>query len=199
MQLGLESDVSNNNFGGAVANPDAIMHVEFYMHAPVDKWESEKEGKTVRLKEQPFVRIMRPGDKDTILEVPVHEGHKARWPEKWLYFATKHGLIEGNLADVPGWKLAEWDELKDNAELVRDLEYKRFFTVEQIAGASDAQVQRLGMVGMGLREKAKRALAEHMNAATKEAIEQRDKEIAELKAQMKEMMAMMKPKDKKAA
>ena len=52
---------------------------------------------------------------------------------------------------------------------------------------------------MGLREKAKRALAEHMNAATKEAIEQRDKEIAELKAQMKEMMSMMKPKDKKAA
>jgi hypothetical protein len=198
MSLGLESDVSNGNFAGAVSNPDSLMHVEFYMHAPVDKWASEEKGKAVRLPEQPFVRIMRPGDKDTILEVPVREEHKARWPEKWLYFASKNGLIEGGMADVPGWKLAEWDELKDNPELVRDLEYKRFYTVEQIAGASDAQIQRIGMVGMGLREKAKRALAAHMNAATKDAIEQRDKEIAELKEQMQELMKMVKP-NKKAA
>ena len=39
MQLGLESDVANNNFAGSVGNGDLLMSVEFYMHAPVDKWE----------------------------------------------------------------------------------------------------------------------------------------------------------------
>jgi len=189
MELGLESDVANKNFAGAVANPDALMHVEFYMYAPIDKWATEDAGinptgKPVRLPEQPFVRIMKPGDKDTILEVPVREDHKARWPDKWLYFAMKNGLAEGAAADVPGWKLEEWPELSDQQEMIRELQYMRFYTVEQIAGASDAQVQRMGMSGMGLREKAKRALMQRMDQVTRDAIAERDEKLKKQEAQI---------------
>jgi hypothetical protein len=191
MELGLESDVANRNFAGAVANPDSLMHVEFYMFAPIDKWATEDAntnptGKSVRLPEQPFVRIMKPGDKDTILEVPVREDHKMRWPDKWLYFAMKNGLAEGDAADIPGWKLEEWPELIEQTEMIRDLQHMRFYTVEQIAGASDAQVQRMGMSGMGLREKAKRALMQRMDQATRDAIAERDAKIAAQDAQLNE-------------
>lgn len=206
MSLGLETDVSNTNFSNAVQNPDTLMHVEFYMHAPVDKWSSQEAQKRVLLPEQPFVRIMRPGDKESIIETPVREDHKMRWPQKWLYFAMQNGMAEGSM-DIPGWKVQEWPELQDQPEMVRELQFNRFLTVEQIAGASDAQVQRIGMAGMGLREKAKRALQGRMSEATQQAIAERDtkiaeqastietqgKDIAELKEMMQQVLAKRGP------
>lgn len=216
MELGIATDVTNQNFAGAVNDADALLHVEFYMYAPIDKWATEDlgsnpTGKPVRRPETPFVRIMRPGDKDNILEVPVREDHKARWPDKWLYFAMKNGLAEGAALDVPGWRLEEWPELADQQEMIRELQHMRFMTVEQIAGASDAQTQRMGMAGMGLREKAKRDLAKRLDQATRDAIAERDakleaqdeqiKQQAEMLAKLQEQMAqfMAAQKPKKAA
>ncbi len=182
----LASDIGNPDFVGA-QNPDSILYVEFYWHEPVDKWGSEvasqEAGKRVvkKLPKQPFVRIMRPGDKDTIVETAVREDHKQRWPEKWLYWQMAEGIIDGG-ENVPGWKLEEWAHLDDKPELLRDLKFARFYTVEQIAGSSDAQVQRLGIGGLGLREQARVDLRNKMGREVKEAIDAKDKEISDMKA-----------------
>ena len=179
---GLASDLANPEFLGAT-NPDALMHVEFYWHEPIDKWASEQAsaaaGKRVwiKLPKQIFVRIMRPGDKDNILEVAKRPEHEARWPDKWRYFEIAEGL--GSDREVPGWKIEDWPELDNQQELLRELKYLRYYTVEQIAGAQDAQVQKLGAGGLGLRERARISLREKMRKEFAADINAKDAVIAE--------------------
>ena len=187
--MGLESDVANANFAGA-ANPDSFLHAEFYWHEPLDRNKteeaSEKEGKLVRVKgpKTVYIRIMKPGDQTSILETPAREDHKRRFPEKWLYFQMTEGLIE-NTANQAGWKVENWDELTPDE--IHKLKFNRFYTVEQIANASDGQVQGLGMGGLALRQRAQTALNAKNSAAGKE----KDAELAELKKTVEELKALL--------
>jgi hypothetical protein len=195
MQNTIASDLNNPDFVGA-QDPDATMHVEFFWHEPIDKWGSEvasqeQQRRVVRkLPKQVFVRIMRPGDQLSILEVPLREEHKYRWPKQWSYFELSEGLRDDG-ANIPGFKLDEWDELKEQPELLRDLKYMRFYTVEQIAGASDGQIQKMGIGGPGLREKAKAALRSKLSAQINEQIAAKDAEVAAVKKQNEELAAQM--------
>ena len=177
MQVGLASDLNNPNFQGAV-NPDSMMSVEFFMHEPEDVHKSEAAGMVVRGPAIPYVRIQAPGDHTSIMESPVLENHKRRWPEKWLYFQIQNNMVEG-VAEIPGWKIEEWTEL--NPEQVRNLKFMRFSVVEQVANASDGQCQRMGMDGAGLREKAKLALRARMNVEMQQEMEKKEAEISALK------------------
>ena len=182
------SDLNNPAFVGAI-NPDTLLSVEFYWHEPEDVLKSEAAGKIIRLPKQPYIRIMAPGDKTSIVESPVFERHKARWPDKWLYWQIKEGLIEG-AQDVPGWKIEEWTHL--SPEQVRELKFLRFSVVEQIAGASDDQVQKLGMGGLAIREAARQALRARMGAEVREEMQKKDAAISALQQEnldMKEKFA----------
>lgn len=186
----LASDLNNPEFQGAIPNPDQLLFVQFYWHEPIDKWKtreaSEKAGKYVEVKgpRQIFVRIMQPGNQTSMMEVPLRESHKQRWPDRWLAWQISEGMIDGG-ENMPGWKVEEWKEL--NESQVRELKYLRFHTVEMIAGATDAQVQKLGMGGLGMREKAKQALREKLSADLRQQDAAKDKEIADLRAKMEEM------------
>ena len=173
------SDLNNPQFVGAI-NPDTLLHVEFYWHEAEDVLKSEAAGKIVRLPKQPYIRIQNPGDKTSVVESPVFDRHKARWPDKWLYWQIKEGLVEG-AADVPGWKVEEWTHL--NPEQVRELKFLRFSVVEQVAGASDEQVQKLGMGGLALREAARQALRARMGAEVREELNKKEAEISALREQ----------------
>lgn len=182
------SDLNNPAFVGPI-NPDTLLHVEFYWHEQEDVHKSEAAGKIVRLPKQPYIRIQNPGDKTSIVESPVFERHKARWPDKWLYWQIKEGLIEG-AADVPGWKIEEWTHLQP--EQVRELKFLRFSVVEQVAGASDEQIQKLGMGGLALREAARIALRARMGAEVREEMNKKEAQISALQkenAEMKEKFA----------
>ena len=179
MSAMLASDLNNPAFVGPV-NPDSLLAVEFYWHEPELVHESEEAGKLIRGPKAQYVRIQAGGDHTSIMECPVREEHKRRWPDRWLYWQIQEGLLNDTGADVPGWKLDEWTRL--SPEQLRDLKYHRFSVVEQLAGASDAQVQRLGMGGLGLREEARQALRARMGVETKQALEAKDAEIATLKA-----------------
>jgi hypothetical protein len=191
----LATDLQNPEFTGAISNPDALLHVEFYLYKPLDKWASEvksaEAGRLIRVygDEQPFVRIMRPGDQTSIIETPVREAHKARWPEQWLYFQMREGLVDEK--EVPGWKLEEWPFLSDKQDMLRELKFGRYSTVEQVAGASDAQVQKMGLGGVGFREQARTDLRKKLSSDLNEAIASKDKEVAEMKAQMAIMTEQM--------
>ena len=99
-------------------------------------------------------------------------------------------MIEGG-AEIPGWKIEEWPVIK--AEQLHELKYLRFFTVEQLAGASDAQVQRLGIGGIGLREQARVALKERNRAEYKAELEAKDKELGDMKARLAKLESAMNP------
>ena len=186
----LASDLNNPAFVGPV-NPDTLLADEFYMHEPEDVHKSEAEGRVVRGPAIPYVRISAAGDHTSVMEAPVQEQHKRRWPDKWLYFQIQNNMVEG-AAEIPGWKIEEWTHL--NPEQVRELKYMRFSVVEQVANASDAQCQKMGMHGMSLREAARVALRERVGADVKKEMDRKDAEIAELKEKMAKFEAFMNEK-----
>ena len=76
-----------------------------------------------------------------------------------------------------------------NLAHVEELRILKFQTVEQVALASDSQLQRIGMGGPGLREKAKNYLTRKNRSETAEELDNTKKQLAELQAQMAELLA----------
>lgn len=192
--MALASDLNNADFVGA-KDPDSGLYVEFYWHEAVDAWASREKSNeqqrnvVVKLPKAPFVRIMVPGDKTSEFTAAVTEAHKQRFPRQWMAWQIAEGLIGGE-GEIPGWKLSEWEEL--NPDLVRELLYLRFQTVEQLAGASDRQIQGIGIGGVALRDKARVALRNKMGAETREALEAERAEKDALQARVDSLESMMK-------
>jgi hypothetical protein len=190
----LASDLNNPGFSGA-KNPDDLLHVEFYNHAALDTWATNNTGIKTYLKECPFIRILIPGNDKTRIERPASKQDSEKFPRQWLRFQMETGMI-ANAENVPGWQIDEWDELE--ADQVRNLKFLRFYTVEQIAGASDTQIQGIGMGGLGLRENARKALAERNSALVNNAVAERDKRIADLEEKLNKVLAMVETKSEDA-
>ena len=169
--MGLDSDIHN---------ADSHLHVEFYVY--------DKEP----YKEKPFVRIVVPGDKTTIIDQPVRDDHKQRFPRQWLHFQ-----MQNNNAEVIGVPLQQW--VKDEPENFNDMQMAelhifKFQTVEQVATASDSQLQRIGMGAVGLREMARRYLQVKNQSSSQTDIDATKRELAEVKEQMAALMAQLSDK-----
>jgi len=162
-------------------NADNALHVEFY--------KSQEEG----YKDVPFVRIHIPGDKTTVIDQPVREDHKERFVRQWLYFQMKSN--EG--AEVYGTMLSKWnaDEPKEFDKFqMEELQILKYQTVEQVATSTDSQLQRVGMSGFALRDKARAYLARQNQTAASTALEDAQKELAILKEQVALLSSNSKPK-----
>lgn len=163
--MALDSDVSN---------ADSHLQVEFY---------NRLEGK---FKDRPFVKIIVPGNDKNIIDCPVGENHKKRFPRQWLYFQMQN---EG--ASLIGTPISDWQKESPediNRDQVAELSIMRFQTVEQLAMASDMQLQRIGMGGIGLRIRAQEFLKNKNRKAASSEIdamkEKHDTEMEEIKARM---------------
>lgn len=159
-----------------IANGDSQLHVEFYT-SDVKGWEGK-----------PFVRIVIPGDKNTIIDQPVKDDHKARFPRQWLYYQSQQGEAAAQEIGTP---LSQWnkdapDEI--NRDHIAELSILKFVTVEQLALASDQQLQRI-MGGIGLRERARQYLNRKNRHEASAELENTKKQLAELQAQMQALMA----------
>jgi len=189
----LASDDNNPNFVGS-RNPDDGLFKEFFWFEAVDGWASAEQSReqqkrvVVKLPKVPYIRIMVPGDKTTEVVQAVTEPIKRRFPREWMAWQIDEGLIGGD-ADIPGWKLSEWPEL--DADTVRELLHMRFQTVEQLAGASDKQIQGIGMGGVNLREKARVAMRNRMGEETRQALETKDAETQALKDRLAALEAIL--------
>lgn len=190
----LASDDNNPEFVGA-KNPDSALVVEFYTRAVQDNFESSKQGRPV-FSDVVYVRINVPGLKEMQWDMPARSDHKQRFPLQWAHYKNK---TEGDAREV-GTPLAEWPVLtRSQAEEFRAI---KFFTVESIANASDANINNLGMIGgmspYTLREKARAFLKAASDAALPqhqaEELAKRDAEIAMLKEQMAQLAAAVNAK-----
>jgi len=168
--MALDSDINNS---------DSHLHVEFY-EADRDPY-----------KGVPFVRIMIPGDKTTEIDQPVREDHKERFPRQWLYYQMKNS--EGVMIGTPlqEWHSAEPEEFNDRQ--MAELQILKFQTVEQVATASDSQVQKVGMGAAGLRERARAFLNRKNNVKNTSDLDETKRELEELKTQMAMLMEQRKP------
>ena len=187
----LASDDQNPEFVGA-KNPDSALIVEFYTRPVQNMFQSSKQGRPI-FDDVIYVKINVPGVKDMLWDTPARSDHKMRFPIQWAHYMNK---TQGDAREI-GTPLAEWSAVtRSQAEEFRSL---KFFTVESIANASDANINNLGMMGgispYALREKARA----YLKAATDSALPQhqaeelakRDAVIDSLNAELKRVAALV--------
>ena len=152
-------------------------NVLFYSKAMLFPGESEKEGRKI-FHDVDFVRITIPGDSTNIIDTTVNELHKQRYPREWeLYELRKKN---GKVDSKEGTPLTEL-ELAESQ--IKELEYLHIHSVETLANLSDAQMQRIGVGGLSIRNKAQKYMEE--NTGVLSELERLKAELAELKAAKK--------------
>jgi hypothetical protein len=163
---------------------DEKLRVKFYKEQVLMGLKSEMEQRPV-FEPFDFVSILVPGDIGNEVCRKATEQDKERFLPLWVQY-------EASLDQVAaGTALDAWTFLTDsNKHLLR---YLGFTNVEQIAGASDQQLQKVGMGGFEMRTKAKAFLEAQTDseAAQKYAslAEETARQLAEMRAEMQEMKA----------
>lgn len=186
------SDLNNPEFAGAT-NPDSRLACRFYSRPVKMDFDSQKAGRPI-FKDVDYVQIFVPGDSTSVLDTPAREDHKKRFPIQWAHYQNKHG---GDAREI-GTPLAQWPRITPaQAEELRAL---KFYTVESIAHASDANIQHIGMIaGMSpyaLRDHAIRFLNVAAGDSVAAAAEAKAKELEE---QNRELAARLEALEAKLA
>lgn len=175
-----------------VSNPDSRLFVEFYSKPIQNNFRTAQEGRPI-FDDMDMVKIYVPGDPTTVIDTPARDEHKARFPRHWAHYQNIH-----TSGPEAGTQLSAWSILSKSQ--VEELRALKFFTVESVATASDAQLQRIGMIaGMSphaFRDRANRYLKAAADDSVYNQQAEETKRLAEQNAalmqQMAEMQEMMK-------
>ena len=180
---------------------DERLAVRFFQKDEPNEYQSAQQGRPIS-NMRDFIRIEIPGDSTTIIETFVNDDHKKRFPLQYAHFLNEKS--EGIEMEAQGTLLRDWSLL--TSAQAKELKHFKFYTVEQVASASDQQIQALGMlVGMhpfSFRDKAKAYLLQAKDSAVvmqqAEEIRKRDQQIADLiKAQERMAREFSELKDKR--
>ena len=186
----LASDLNNPEFVGA-SNPDARLSVVFFSKPLKNNFRTEQEGRPI-FDDCDMVRIYVPGDDKNIVETFVRDDHKRRFPLQWAHYQNK---MQGDQRLAGKTPINQWPRITPaQAEELRAL---KFLSVEDVANASDSNIQQIGMLaGMSpyaFREAAQRylKLASDESAAAKgdERLKAMEAENQAMKEQMQKMQA----------
>lgn len=173
----IASDVNNPEFHGQ-RDPDSALSVQFYVKPVKDDYKTEQEKRPIFF-DVDFVKICTPGNTLNIIDTPARDDHKQRFPRQWNAFKSRVGETSG----VSGTPVTEWPRL--SASQAEELKALKFYTVESIAGAGDAQLQGIGMIAgqsvFAFRDDAKRFL---MVADAAAKMSEADKKLEEAKAEI---------------
>lgn len=131
---------------------DERLLVQFSMYSHPDREETAKQGRPI-FKEVPYVMIMVPGDKESIVHRPAWEKDYQRFPRQYQAFQNKKAQ-----ESVAGTPLRAVTFL--TLGQVKELEYFNCYTVEQLANISDAHASKF----MGI-QKLKQAANDYLTAA----------------------------------
>ena len=140
------------------ATQSSALAVKFYRR-PVDmEFESQIQGRPI-VKMMDYVKIEIPGNMLSVIDTIANQDHKDRFPIEWQRFCNEQ--TEGGQPEYVGTALTDWTLL--NAAQAAELKHYKFYTVEQIAEASDHHISQVGMLaGMAphaMRDKARAFLA----------------------------------------
>lgn len=150
---------------------DETLLVKFYKSPRQNQVKSAEEGRPI-FEEVPFIQIMQPGNKDSIINRPATKMDKQRFAEHYRRFEAREDqeALEGTLLD-------EWAGITRSQ--CEELKYLNIRTVEQLAAVSDSNAQ--GVMGINfLKQKATKYLEESKDGAAAA-------KIAELEAKIREL------------
>ncbi len=186
----IESDIQNAN---------GMLVVFFYKKSTQNQQRTLEEGRPI-FEDTVFIKKMVPGDQLSIIDRPMYESDKNEFPMQWAHFQNKVGSDQV----IIGTPLVEWPLL--TTAQAEELRAMKFYTVENVAEASDAQIMKLGMMaGMSphnFRDKAKAFLNKAKDVADdskrqeeidilKQELAQKAEENAKIKAETEAKLATM--------
>ncbi len=149
---------------------DDRLHVEFHMELAQNAERTTAEGRPI-FEEVEYIRIYSPGDRNNVIDCPVHDMHRARFEQRyrrWRQSVDKNNAIQGT-------PLEKWTELQRGD--VESLRFLHIYTVEQLASLDDNTLSK----HPGLRTMMKKA-KDWLDVAVKSAAASRlraEKEKAE--------------------
>jgi hypothetical protein len=181
----LASDMANPDFVNPM-NPDNTLTVIFYTKPIQNQFRTESEGRPI-FDDCDMVRITTPGDQLNIIDTFATPHYQKRFPRQWDFYKSKR---EGDQRLVGRTPLSAWSQL--TPAQVEELRHLKFFSVEDVANASDIALQNLGMVG-GMGGHAFRDAAQAYLRVAKDAsaLNHANQEMAAMRAEMEQMRQQM--------
>lgn len=179
----LASDLANPEFVNPM-NPDNMLGVKFYSKPLQNNFRTEQEGRPI-FDDVDMVRITSPGDSLSVIDTIATDHYKNRFRRQWEFYASKK---DGDQLLVGRTPLSAWSRL--SAAQVEELRHMKFYSVEDVANASDMALQNIGMMG-GMGGSAFRDAAQLYLRVAKDssAAQKAESEAAALRAEMAEMRA----------
>jgi len=151
--------------------------VTIYMNKVLNNFKSKQEDDLV-YDMIPFVRIVSPGQKHSIVDRKVRDNDKVDYKEHWSAFEKKEEFRTN------GTPLRDWHVIEKN--MIPELELLSIFTVEDFANVSDSNLKNIGPGAVKLREKAEKFVAGLSESDVK--LQQAEDRIADLEAKLNELM-----------
>lgn len=190
MSIG-EADMGLTDMAFSAEEPNARyagddkLFVSFFLHPHKDEEKSLAEGRPI-FKDMEYVRIMVPGDKDSIIIRPARDMDKGRFQKQYTAFTAGEAEVH------EGTPLKAWPMVTRSQ--VEELKFFGVFTVEHLADLADVHVQKF--MGMGaLKVKAQAFIQAARETAPLEqlntAIDQKDAEISALNQAVEELKEMV--------
>lgn len=174
---GLKQGSYTRTEGRASANT----YPRFFTDSVKDHVASAREGRDI-FKAEERVEIIMPGISQLTKPVErVTQEHIDRWPEEYKRFKS------GQEMSADGVPLEQWPILK--REMVLELKYLGFMTVEQIADMSEHAIQRIPMMGRRLKELAKAYLDDEQAGALLAKTTAQNEKMAAIVAEQNEKIA----------
>lgn len=140
---------------------------------PVENKAKSKEAGRPIFEDREYVEIIIPGSRNERPVRRVTEQDKDRWPREYAAFQRNHEQSED------GTPLEQWPRMTRSR--VHELKAIGIFSVEDLAGLSDANVKNVGPDGYELRDAAKAFLQGDDTDALKKRIAELEAENAELR------------------
>lgn len=156
---------------------DSALHVQFYKHAELNSFASEKEGRK-KYDEHVYIRILSPANRLNVIERRATDEDRQRFSRQFKAFVERgEQLLSGTLlTELPGMSPGQV------------LEYKalKVETVEQLAGMSDGTAQLLGTGGVEMKQRAIRFLDERQSSVK---LSESNRELRDRIAELERLVA----------
>lgn len=156
---------------GHAFNADDKLIVNFRMQPHLNKKKTSEEGRPI-YESREYVTIIVPGDKNNIVNCPVWEQHRQRFPRQYAAFKA------GQTQELSGTPLEHVAWI--TREQVEELKFFHIRTLEQLSNCPDVHAQKFMGINK-LRQRARDHIQQAKEAAPLEALAQTKRENEEMK------------------
>lgn len=159
------------------------VRARFFKQKVVLGFASQQKGEEVT-EDRDFVEIVVIGMDKQIVTTEAKQQHKERFPEEWAAYRR------GESPSLNGTPIEDWPLIPE-AQL-KSLRVLNIYTVEDVAGLTDAGIQKVGMGGYKLRDAAKKFVQlQGGDKAAVDALKKANQDLQDQMRVMQEQIALM--------